>query len=159
MELLEQAELLHYIVTTLALPGALLVFAYEQRQARRNEEQAIYQSLLDQYVQFMTLVFENPDLGLLGPEGPDGGAGRANLDDQQLARRRALFDILTTLFERAFTLLRGESANPRMARQWSPWEQLIGEWLDRDDFRSALPDLIRGTDRDFQAYMRRRVRP
>jgi hypothetical protein len=35
--------LMSYVVTTIGLPVAILVFLYEQRKERDNEEQEVYQ--------------------------------------------------------------------------------------------------------------------
>ncbi|NOK58708.1 MAG: hypothetical protein GFH27_549301n264 [Chloroflexi bacterium AL-W] len=49
MTLLQIVELINYLVAIVTLPSLIIFFIYEQRRARRNEEQSIYQSLLDQY--------------------------------------------------------------------------------------------------------------
>ncbi len=40
-------ELLSYVVTTIGLPLAILVFVYEQKKERDNEEEEVYQLLSD----------------------------------------------------------------------------------------------------------------
>jgi hypothetical protein len=143
------AEFLHYLVTIVGLPFTIVFFALQQQHARRNEEQAIYQSLLDQYAHFMELVLEHDDLHLLRSPAPD-----YMLTAEQHERKFILFDLLTTLFERAFVLIQpAPRMNARTQQLWSPWEQQIRSWCRRDDFQRALPQLLEATDERFKAYM------
>jgi hypothetical protein len=41
------------------------------------------------------------------------------------------------------------------ARRWNSWNDFMREWCRRDDFHAALPQLLRGEDAGFQAYIRR----
>ena len=91
-------ELLYHLVSAITLP-ALILFVYEQRRARRNEEQGIYQTLLDQYAGFIMKVVDNADLKLLHDTSAE-----IELSGEQRERKEALFDILITLFGRAFVL-------------------------------------------------------
>ena len=65
MDMRERWELMSYIVTVIGLPFALLVFIYEQRKERRNEDEEIFQRLSDEYREFLKLVLDNADLQLL----------------------------------------------------------------------------------------------
>ena len=147
MTLLQIVELINYLVAIVTLPLLIIFFIYEQRRARHNEEQAIYQSLLDQYTNFMIKVMENTDLKLLR-DSPEIQA----LDEEQQDRRYALFDILITLFWRAFTLIVYKNI-PEQKKHWETWEALIRQWCRRKDFHAALPDLLVGTDDKFKNYM------
>jgi hypothetical protein len=57
-------ELLSYIVTTIGLPLAIVVFVYEQKKERDNEEEEVYQDLSDNYQDFLKIALEHPDLQL-----------------------------------------------------------------------------------------------
>jgi hypothetical protein len=65
---IETWELMSYIVTTISLPVAILVFLYEQRKERENEEQEVYQLLSDNYQDFLKVALDNPDLRLFSGE-------------------------------------------------------------------------------------------
>ena len=147
MTLLQTVELINYLVAIVTLPLLIIFFIYEQRRARRNEEQAIYQSLLDQYTNFMIKVMENTDLKLLRDP-----AGVHELNEEQQERKHALFDILITLFWRAFTLIVYKNA-PEKNEHWTTWEAIIRQWCRRKDFRDTLPDLTEGTDDKFKSYI------
>jgi hypothetical protein len=149
MDLMFWLEVLSHAVTIVGLPFALVVFVLEQRKARRNEEDALYQSLAEAYTEFMALVLEHADLKLLTRRGTP------TLDDEQRERQRALFDTLLGLFEQAFMLVYDAPMSKRRARLWQTWEDYLRGWCRREDFREALPSLLEGEDRAFRAYVMR----
>lgn len=146
----EWAEALSYVVTIFGLPLAILVFIYEQRRERKNEEEEIYQRLSDEYTEFLKLVLDNPDLQLLRKKyNPEP------LTDEQIERKAALFNILISLFERAYLLVYEEDMDKQTRRLWQSWEDYMRDWCRRPDFREALPELLEGEDEDFGALIRR----
>jgi hypothetical protein len=150
MNWLEFWELLSYIVTVFGLPMAILIFLYEQRKERENEEEEVYQLLSDAYTDFMKLVLDNPDLKLRSRT-----ATTPSLTDEQKERALAIFEILISLFERAYLLVYEEVMAEKQLRRWKTWEDFMREWCGRDDFRILLPRLLEGEDADFAAYIRR----
>jgi hypothetical protein len=146
----EWAEALSYVVTIFGLPLAILVFIYEQRRERQNEEEEIYQRLSDEYTEFLKLVLSNPDLQLLRKEPL-----ATPLTDEQRERKLVLFSILISLFERAYLLVYEEPMDRQTQRLWQSWEDYLAEWCQRADFREALPELLKGEDEDFQNHIGR----
>lgn len=144
----ETWELLSYVVTVFGLPLAIVVFIYEQRRERANEEEEIYQRLSDEYTNFMKLVLENADLRLFSAE-------KVELTAEQKERKWTMFNILVALFERAYILVYEERMTPHTRRLWLSWEDYMREWCRRPDFRAALPELLRGEDEDFAATITR----
>jgi hypothetical protein len=149
MSTLEWLEAASYVVTVIGLPLAIGVYLYEQRRDRQNDEEEIFLRLSDEYADFMRLVIDNADLRLLSPAVPD------TLSAEQLERKRALFAILISLFERAYVLVYEESMNRQQARLWQSWEDYMHEWCQREDFRAALPALLQGEDPGFVATIGR----
>lgn len=145
----EWAEALSYVVTIFGLPLAILVFIYEQRRERQNEEEELYQRLSDEYTSFLKLVLDNPDLQLLRRESAPGA-----LTDEQTERKTALFNILISLFERAYLLVYEDDMDKQTRRLWQSWEDYMREWCRREDFRAALPELLKGEDEDFGGHIR-----
>src|SRR6185436_6783945 len=96
---IETWELLSYIVTVVGLPAAIGVFLYEQRKERENEEEEVYQLLSDNYQDFLKVALENPDLQLFSKKS------RPDLSAEQRERRFIVFNMLISLFERAYLLL------------------------------------------------------
>lgn len=150
MDVRETWELLSYVVTVIGLPFALLVFIYEQRKERRNEDEEIFQRLSDEYREFLKLVLDNADLQLLRRE-----SARQDLTEEQKERRLAIFGILISLFERAYLLVYEDNMDRQTRRLWQSWEDYIREWVRRSEFREALPELLEGEDEDFTRYVRR----
>ena len=99
MTMLEVWELLSYVVTVVGLPLAIAVFLYEQRKERENEEEEVFQLLSDNYQDFLKIALENPDLKLFSLQQATG------LSEEQLERKRIIFTMLVSLFERAYLLL------------------------------------------------------
>ena len=146
---LETWELMSYVVTVVGLPLAILVFLFEQRKERENEEEEVYQLLSDNYQDFLKVALDNPDLRLFS-------AGVASsLNPEQKERQLIIFNMLLSLFERAYLLLHEESMSPKQARRWNSWEDYILEWCRRPDFRDSLPALLHGEDPGFIRYVER----
>jgi len=150
MDVLQTWELLSYLVTVIGLPLAILVFVYEQRRERQNDQEEIFQRLSDEYREFLKLVLENSDLHLLQRE-----VSTHELSPEQKERRFVIFGILVSLFERAYLLVYEEKMDKQTARLWQSWEDYMREWLRRAEFREALPQLLPGEDPDFTGHIQR----
>jgi hypothetical protein len=150
MQWIQVVEFSFYLVETFALPFAILVFIYERRKQRYVDEEEIYQRLSDEYTSFLKLVLDNSDLQLLRKHAP-----LAQLSEEQMERKQALFGILVSIFERAFILVYEERMKKQTRRLWSSWEDYMREWCRRADFRQALPELLEGEDPDFKAHIER----
>ena len=142
-------EYASFVITTLALPFAIVFFAWEQRKERDNEEEEGYQLLSDAYNDFLKVVLANPDLHLRTNEP---------LQDpttEQTERMLVIFDMLISLFERAYLVAWKPKMSETEKRRWNSWDDYMREWCRREDFRNALPLLLRGEDPQFQSYIRR----
>lgn len=146
---LETWELLSYVVTVVGLPFAIGVFLYDQRKERENEDEAIWQQLSDAYIDFLGVVLANPDLKLRSQ------AATPDLSEEQQERMHVIFDMLVSLFERAYLLAYEPDMGEKQRRRWHSWEDYMREWCRREDFSSLLPELLRGEDPDFGAYILR----
>ncbi|MGH2570459.1 MAG: hypothetical protein ACRDGR_04495 [bacterium] len=147
MTALEIWELASYVVTAVGLPLAIVVFFYEQNKERENEEETAYQQLSDSYTQFLKLVLEHPDLKLGSPQATPG------LNEEQRERMLLFFDMLVALFERAYLLIYEDDMSEKQRRRWHSWEDYMRDWCRREDFQIVLPELLRGEDPDFAAYI------
>lgn len=145
MEWLEGAS---YLVTIVGLPMAILVFVWEQRREQQNDEEEIYQRLSDEYTNFLKLALDNADLHLLRKLGAE-----PELTDDQRERKFALFNILVSIFERAYILVYEDKMDRQTRRLWLSWEDYMREWCRRKDFREVLPELLQGEDEDFAAHI------
>jgi hypothetical protein len=142
-------EIASYVVTALALPFAILFFAWEQRKERDNEEEEAYQLLSDAYNDFLKTVLEHPDLQLRSNEP------LMDPTPEQRERMLVIFDMLIALFERAYLVAYKDKMSETERRRWNSWDDFMREWCRREDFHNALPLLLRGEDPEFQEYIRR----
>ena len=147
MTTLETWELLSYVVTVVGLPMAISVFIFEQRKERDSEEEEVYQLLSDNYQEFLKIALEHPDLRLFASEETPA------LSTEQRERMFIIFSMLISLFERAYLLLYENNMKEKQLRRWRSWEDYMGEWCNRADFRSLLPVLLRGEDPEFAEYI------
>lgn len=147
---LEFWELASYIVTVIGLPFAIIVFMIDQKKERLNEDEELYQRLSDEYANFLKLLLENSDLKLTAKN-----SDLSVMTEEQLERKRIIFDILISLFERAYILVYEENMIPQTRRLWSSWEDYIRSWCRRKDFRESLTDLLQGEDPEFEAYVKK----
>ncbi|HMN67662.1 MAG TPA: hypothetical protein PKC28_03905 [Bdellovibrionales bacterium] len=143
-------EVASYVVTVVGFPFAIGVFIWERRRERQNEDEEIYQRLSEEYAKFSELLLENADLRLMTGEGRS-----SSLTPEQSERRTILFDLLLSLFERAYILVYESNMNEQTKRLWASWDDYIRFWCAREDFRELLPELLSGEDPDFDAYIRR----
>ena len=149
MNFLEVMEFASYAVTVGGLPFAIGAFLWEQRRERANEEEEGYQLLSDAYNDFLKVVLDNADLKLRST------SALPNPTPEQNERRLVIFDMLISLFERAYLVSYTDDMSTTERRRWNSWDDYMREWCRRDDFFNALPLLLSGEDPDFQAYLRR----
>jgi len=150
MSSLEYWELASYIVTVIGLPFAILVYIYDNRKERQNEEEELHQRLADEYMHFLKLVLDNADLQLLSRQRSDKA-----LTDEDRERKKAIFGILVSIFERAYILVYEDHMPKQTRRLWLSWEDYMREWCRREDFRAALPIELEGEDEDFRKHIMR----
>lgn len=142
-------ELASFVVTVVGLPFAIGVFLFEQRRERENEEEEGYQLLSDAYNDFLKIVLANADLQLRST------SALPNPTPEQNERMLVIFDMLISLFERAYIVAWKDDMSSTEQRRWNSWDDYMREWCRRDDFYNALPLLLRGEDPGFQSYIKR----
>jgi hypothetical protein len=142
-------EVASFVVTALGLPVAILFFAWEQRKERDNEDEEQYQLLSDAYNDFLKVVLSHPDLHLRTNEP------LRDPTSEQNERMLVIFDMLISLFERAYLVAYKPKMTETEARRWNSWDDYMREWCRRENFHNALPLLLRGEDPEFQAHIRR----
>jgi hypothetical protein len=95
------------------------------------------------------VVLEHPDLHLFS------SSATPDLTPQQRERMLVIFDMLMSLFERAYLTAWQQTMNEPQARRWAVWEDFMREWIRRDDFYATAEQLLLGEDPEFQAYFRK----
>ncbi|MGZ8981919.1 MAG: hypothetical protein ACXW2G_03380 [Burkholderiaceae bacterium] len=142
-------ELASYVVTVVGLPLAIVIFFFEQRRERGNEEDEVYQLLSNAYNDFLRVVIDNPDLRLRSQ------SATLDLSAEQQERMLVVFDMLISLLERAYLTAYSDDMTAAQRRRWNSWEDFMREWVRRDDFYYRLPMLLKGEDPEFAAYLQR----
>jgi hypothetical protein len=69
-----------------------------------------------------------------------------------------IFDMLVSLFERAYLVAHKDQMTPAEQRRWNSWDDYMREWCRREDFHNALPQLLSGEDPEFKQYIERVAR-
>jgi hypothetical protein len=141
--LLEWFELLSYVATVVGIPLAIATFIFQEKKERRVEQQEIYDKLMGHYTEIQAKLFEYPELDQ---------HEQALTNPEDARRQYILYEMVVSLFERSFILLQGES-DPEYLRMWNSWVDYIKQWLEKKNFRAALPALMLGEDPEFVAYM------
>jgi hypothetical protein len=142
-------EVASFVVTVFALPFAIFLFLFEQRKERDAEDEEAYQLLQNAYNDFLKIVLDNPDLRLRGTNARD------DLNEEQRERTLIILEMLIALFERAYIVAYEPDLRSVALRRWNSWDDYMREWCRREDFYFLMPQLLRGEDPDFAAYIRR----
>ncbi len=142
-------ELASFVVTALGLPFAIAFFWWEQRKERDNEEEEAYQLLSDAYNDFLKVVLAHADLRLRTNEP------LPHPTPEQNERILVIYDMLISLFERAYIVAWTPDMSELERRRWNSWDDFMREWCRRENFYNALPLLLRGEDPQFQKYILR----
>lgn len=140
-------ELLSYLATAIGFPLAIAIFLFEQHKERLSEEDEVYQSLSDNYQDFLKVVLENTDLHLFTTEETK------DLSVEQKERMFLIFSMLIALFERAYIMLYRKKLNAIQKRRWASWDDYMCEWCRRKDFSRLLEELLNGEDIEFSRYI------
>ncbi|HEY8190019.1 MAG TPA: hypothetical protein VIF12_04995 [Micavibrio sp.] len=140
---LEFMELLSYIATVIGIPLAIATFILQEKKERQSEQEEIYDKLMGHYSEIQEKLFEYPELDQHDVMITDPEAAR---------RQQILYEMLVSLFERAFILLYGET-DPAYRRMWNSWLDYIDIWASRPNFRAVLPTMMRGEDPYFTHFM------
>lgn len=140
---IEWMELLSYVATVIGIPLAMIMFITQEDKERQAEQEEIYDKLMEHYSNIQNKLFEYPEIDLHDVPLADPEAKR---------RQKIVYEMLISLFERAFILLYGET-DPAYQRMWNSWNDYIQMWAKRPNFRDALPGMMEGEDVSFTAYM------
>lgn len=140
---LEWMELLSYVATVVGIPMALVTLMHDNYKERQAEQGEIYDDLMAHYAEIQNKLFDYPELD-------QHDKPLSNLENMR--RQRILYEMLVSLFERAFIMLYGER-DPAYRRMWHSWSDYIEYWGGKSNFRECLPSLMKGEDPAFVAYM------
>jgi hypothetical protein len=138
-------EAASYLATILGIPLAILLFWNEKRRERSAREEQVYLSPNRQYVEYLTLCFENPDLDIFDLVTP------TKRSPENTKREWVAFTILISTMEQAYLLYR-QHPNQKN-QQWRGWRDYMRWWMARPNFRVAWEGLTDQFDRDFVSFV------
>ena len=113
MSWLESWEFASYLVTVIGLPFAIWVFIKQERAERENEEEEAYLLLAKTYNDFLKVVLGNADLQLRST------AALPSPTPEQHERMLVIFDMLISLFERAYLVAYSDTMTAQQKRHWN----------------------------------------
>jgi hypothetical protein len=119
MDLKQWLELASFAVTVFGLPFAIVVFVLQQRKERENEDEEAYQHLSDAYNDFLKVVLANADLRLRT------SSPLASPSPEQNERMMVIFDMLISLFERAYLVAYKADMGETEQRRWNSWDDYM----------------------------------
>jgi hypothetical protein len=131
------------------LPFAAWTYWKATRKEQQDRERGTYDSLDEKYVEFLQLSIHHPELDIF--ERPLAGAPELE-HPHQLLQQLAAFNILLSIFERAYLRYQGESGKLR-ERQWEGWRDSIRQYTQRENFRRAWRLSGNGFDTAFQKFL------
>ena len=127
----------------LGVPVTIIAFIYQERKERQSEQEEIYDKLMQHYAEIQDKLFTHPEI--------DQHTTPLQ-DPEEYRRQRIVYEMLISLFERAYILLEDEKS-PDYQRMWNSWLDYINVWVGRPNFQAILPEMMRGEDPDFVRFM------
>ena len=131
----------------IGVPVAIVIFTLAKQRERLDRENGTYATLNQQYVDFLRLAFDNPQLPIYG-QAPE----ELSLTKDENQQVECAFLILISLIESAYLLYRQHSDALRAA-QWNGWQSYILDYFENPVFRRMWPDLGRQFDQGFFIYV------
>lgn len=129
----ENADLIQALaalVSIVALLPSAIIFFINQRDQIIERKEAKYLELDSQYRDFLLVSMQHPELNLDLGCGPRPDRALTAADRR---RRDIAFDIVTSLFERAFILYH-QAGHSFRAEQWAGWKTYITYYCARRDY-------------------------
>ena len=136
----------------IGIPIAILIYINNKRMERRDKDYGTYDSLDDKYIDYLKLCLEYPALDVADIPRRELAASAAVLTPEQRHAELMMFSILLSIMERAYLMYKDRSYKVR-EKQWLGWDEYIRTWLERTNFKAALPDLLPGFDGRFVDYL------
>jgi hypothetical protein len=120
---------LTHIVSIVGLPIAVLVFYSKYRKEQEARAEEIYQTLDDLWVNFNSLLLRYPNL-----DAAYVTFEPRTLTPEEKVQQYVIFDVLTTMFERAYLAYLRASKGQR-TQQWRGWEAYIDHYCKKQSYR------------------------
>jgi hypothetical protein len=145
-------QIIYYIAMSIAGPLAVIAFLKVKNTERLEKEYKTYDELDNRFFEYQKLALEYYDLDILDVPNNDPSLAF----DKKRKQEMVAYAILFSLFERAFLMFSNQGDAFR-DRQWSGWKRFLGDFIRRENVRTAW-QLSKATyDTDFQVFMDRKI--
>jgi hypothetical protein len=145
-------EILANLATFIGVPIAIILFYFEKKKERRDREYGTYNALDDKYIEYVKLLIKYPDLDFYELEIDDIN----NLPPLRRIQSLAMFEILFSLFERAFLMYSDQSTKIKR-KQWIGWLIYIEDYAKKKAFQIMWSELGYGYDIEFVNFMNKTI--
>lgn len=125
------------IATISAIVGgvaSILIFLWNQHVQARETMLARYDAVTQSYIDYQQICLENPELETSAYKLPAGAQQQVATDPISEVKRKIHFDILTSMFERAFLTYLHAPLKIRRS-QWPGWRAYIEHFAAREDYQ------------------------
>jgi hypothetical protein len=148
-------EIISYAIYLVGIPVGLLEALRKQRQRLDIEEQKVYTEVNDKYIDFLKLALEYPHLHVSDFSPADAGTG---LPPEQQIQQFIMYDMLTSIFERAFLLYDVDKG--AKSDEWPGWDRWIENYVKKLSYQAYMRKHIQENNcfgDAFQAYLLRKL--
>jgi len=130
----EIVQVLANASTALGIPLAIYLFYEDRKREIREREYVAYDGLDSNYIEYLKLCLENPELDVfhIPIEDAKNGEGKQAEKDR---KEMIMFAILFSILERSYLMYQHEHTGVKIRRR-AEWEKyIINDWLPRENFR------------------------
>ena len=147
-------EIVYYAIYVVGIPIAILEALRKQRRIVKLEEEKTYIEVNDKYIDFLKLSVQYPHLHVSEFSPPDAGT---NLSLEEQVQQLTLYDMLTSIFERAYLLYDVDKGGG--GDYWPTWDRWIEVYVRKETYRTYIEKyVVNGCfGETFQAYIQRQV--
>lgn len=139
----ETLDVLVALVNLVGVPIAIGVFVVAKRRERLDRETGTYATLNQQYLDFLRMAFDHPELPIYGAD-----VRLSKQTPEQERKIECAFLTLISLIENAYLLYRQHGSKIRRA-QWSGWQDYILDYFRNPYFSALWPVLSPQFDTGF----------
>jgi hypothetical protein len=148
-----------YIATIIGIPVAVALYARSFIAERQAREWSIYEAVQEKYMSFLEFAAAQPKVGVIWTERD---ILRGDLPENEQIIQDLLFDMLSSVFERAYLVYRRASTAQRQ-QQWAGWASYIDAYARRRNFQqwwqryAESEEIINQYDLAFERYVNERI--
>lgn len=157
MTLADKIGIANIVILLLTLLPAFASIWWQLKKANEDRENGTYDSLDVRFTRFLEVCTEYPELEVYNPLRNNW----SELDEKQTRRQLLLYQMLVSIFERAYLLYNDTHTLKSKSRrnQWSGWERYMGYYAAHPTFKYAWIDEQIGADMDksFQKFMENKM--